>query len=80
MRHIHTFLVRIVADDDPLAILHGQISEPASPDAWRVTFTDLPGLWALLSTRFIAGQTRSPEAPQQSLPAGPEKTKGGNHA
>ncbi len=51
MRHQHTFIVRIVRDDDTQT-LHGLISEPSSADDWRASFASASELWKLLLERL----------------------------
>ena len=51
MRQLHTFIIRILLDDDA-ETLRGQVSEPASDDGWRASFADVAELWAKLKQRL----------------------------
>ncbi len=52
MRHTHTFVLKVLLDNDYTSHLRGQISEPASADEWRASFTDVNELLQQLVKRL----------------------------
>ncbi len=54
MRHTHTFVLKILLDQDYTSRLHGQISEPSATDEWRASFADVNELLQQLVRRISA--------------------------
>lgn len=54
MRTLQTFVIRILNRDDFGSELRGQISEPASADEWRVSFTGVQELFEQMLVRLAA--------------------------
>ncbi len=54
MRQTHTFVLKILLDNQATSRLHGQISQPSSDDEWRASFGDVNELLRQLVTRVSA--------------------------
>lgn len=54
MRHTHTFVLKLLLDNEQMSRLHGQISQPASDDEWRASFADVNELLQQLLKRVAA--------------------------
>ena len=54
MRHAHTFVVRILMDDDGTQTVRGQVTQPSSTDEWRASFVGAMDLWRALMERLQA--------------------------
>ena len=65
-RRPHTFIVRILHDEDG-ETLHGQVSDPTAANGWHATFSSATELWGMLTERMgVAAKTAMPQAPQDS--------------
>lgn len=63
MRTLQTFVVRILSPDDFGSELHGQISEPASADEWRASFSGVQELFDQILIRLAAEPQRAASEP-----------------
>ncbi|OQY99794.1 MAG: hypothetical protein B6D41_00695 [Chloroflexi bacterium UTCFX4] len=54
MRQTHTFVLKILLDNQTTSRLHGQISQPSSDDEWRASFGDVNELLRQLVKRLAA--------------------------
>jgi hypothetical protein len=54
MRHTHTFVLKILLDQESISHLRGQISEPSSGDEWRANFANGSDLIQQLLKRVAA--------------------------
>lgn len=54
MRNTHTFVLRVLLDQEDSSPLRGQISEPSSADEWRASFVDVNELLQQLLKRVAA--------------------------
>ena len=63
MRRQHTFVVRILLDDEEPQPIHGLIHEPASADQWSHSFAGSEEFWIALVGRVAPERTVPPRTP-----------------
>jgi hypothetical protein len=61
MRRQHTFVVKILLDDEEPQPIRGLIHEPASADEWSQSFAGSDEFWIALVARLVPKRTVPPK-------------------